>query len=91
MYCLLFIRRIHLKKHSSNVFQEFTTISKITHMKKVIEDQYVFRSDFKIKQEVNDGIQTSISYIKYELQISIEKNVLEEEKIKNHFGCMVMD
>ena len=40
-------------------------------MKKVIEYQYVFRSDFKVRQEVNDGIQTSISYIKDELQISI--------------------
>ena len=32
-------------------------MSKITHMKKVIEDQYVFRSEFKVTQEVNDGIQ----------------------------------
>ena len=37
-------------------------------MKKVIEYQYVFRSEFKVIQEVNDVIQTSISYIKYELQ-----------------------
>ena len=44
-------------------------------MKKVIEDQYVFRSEFKIRQEVNDGIQTSISYIKDELQNSIGNNI----------------
>ena len=69
------IRTSHLIKHSSNFFQEFTTMSKITHMKQVIEDQYVFRSEFQFRQEVNDGIQTSISYIKYELQNSIEKNI----------------
>ena len=59
-------------------------------MKKVIEDQYVFRSDFKVRQEVNDGIKTSIYYIKYELQNSIEKNILGKTKTKNHFGCMLM-
>ena len=46
-------------------------MSKITHTKKVIEDQYVFRSDFKVKQEVNDVIQTTISYSKDYLQNSI--------------------
>ena len=37
-------------------------------MKKVIEDHYVFRSDFNVGQEVNDGIQASISYIEDKLQ-----------------------
>ena len=37
-------------------------------MRKVIEDQYLFRSDFKVGQEVNDSIQTIIYYIKYQLQ-----------------------
>ena len=50
-------------------------MSKVTHMKKVIEDQYVFRGDFRVRQEVNDEIQTIISYIKDELQISIERNI----------------
>ena len=45
-------------------------------MKKVIENQYVFRGDFKVRQEVNDEIQTSISYIKYELQNYIENNII---------------
>ena len=45
-------------------------------MKKVIEDQYVFRSDFKVRQEVNDEIQTIIFYIKYKLQNYIENNIL---------------
>ena len=43
-------------------------MSKITHMKKVIENQYVFRSEFNVRQEVNDGIKTSISYINDDLQ-----------------------
>ena len=44
-------------------------------MKKVIEDQYVFWIYFKVRQGVNDEIQTSISYIKYELQIYIQNNI----------------
>ena len=52
-------------------YQEFTAMSKITHIKKVIEDQYFFRTDIKVIQEVNDEIKTSISYIKDELKISI--------------------
>ena len=71
----LYIRTIHLTKHSSNFLQEFTTMSRITHMKKLIEDQYVFRRDLTIIQEVDYEIQTSISYIKDELQISIEKYI----------------
>ena len=71
----VYIRTSHLTKHSSNFFQKFSTMSKITHMKKVIEYRYVFRRYFKVRQEVNDEIKTSISYIKYELQISIENNV----------------
>ena len=60
-------------------------------MKKVIENQYVFRGYFKVRQEVNDEIQTSISYIKYELKNSTEKNILGKKERKNNFGCMVMD
>ena len=66
-------------------------MSKITHTKKVIEYQYVFRSDFNVRQEVNYRIQTSISYIKDELQNSIENNILDKKRRKNNFGCMVMD
>ena len=60
-------------------------------MKKAIDEKNVFRSEVMVGKYINNEIKRSISYIKYELQISIEKNVLEEEKIKNHFGCMVMD
>ena len=60
-------------------------------MKKVIDDQNLFRSEVMVRQEVNDGIQRSISYIKYELQNSIENNLLEIRKGGNNFGCMVMN
>ena len=43
-------------------------MSKITHVKKLIDDKYVFRSDFRVIQEVNDVIQTIIYYIEYQLQ-----------------------
>ena len=54
-------------------------------MKKVIEYQYVFKSDFKVREEVNYGTQRSISYIKDELQNSIEKSILGKPKKKDHF------
>ena len=44
------IRKSSLTKYSSNLFQEFTTMSKITRIKKVIEEQFVFGSDFKVIQ-----------------------------------------
>ena len=64
---------------------------KITHMKKGIEYQYVFRRYFRVRQGVNDKIQTSISFIKYKLQISIEDNISYKKRKGNNFGCMVMD
>ena len=66
-------------------------MSKIIHMKKVIEYQYVFKRDFRVRQEVNDEIQTSISYIKDKLQISTENNIIGKTRKKNNFGCMVME
>ena len=42
-------------------------MSKIIHVKKVTEDQYLFRIYFKVIQKVIDEIQTSMSYIKDEL------------------------
>ena len=39
-------------------------MSKMTHMKKLIEYQDVFRRYFKVIQEDNDEIQTNLSYIK---------------------------
>ena len=72
---VVYIRTSHLK-NIVLIFQELTIMPKTTHMKKVIEDHYVFRSDFKVRQEVNNGIKTSIYYIKDELQNPIEKNIL---------------
>ena len=71
----VYIRTSHMKKHSSNLLQEFTTMSKITHMKKIIEDQYVFRRYFMVRQEINDELQTCIYFIKYELKISNKNNI----------------
>ena len=51
-------------------------------MKKLIGDQYVFRRYFQVRQEVNDEIQTIISYIKDELQIFIENNINDKKKGK---------
>ena len=45
----------------------------------------MFRSKFKVRQEVNYGIQTSISYIKDELQNSIEDNILRKRKKEKQF------
>ena len=50
-------------------------MSKINHMKKVSEDMNVLRKYFWVRQEVSDEIQTIISFIKDELQTSIENHI----------------
>ena len=82
---VVYIITSHLTKHSSEVFQEFTTMSKITHLKKLFEDQYVFRKYFKVRQEVSDEIKTSISYIKDELQIPNEDNIIDKTRKQKSF------
>ena len=67
---VVYFRTIHLTKYSSIHFQEFTTKSKINHMKKVIEDLNVFgniigldrKLVMKYKQAflIKDEFQTSI-------------------------------
>ena len=64
----VYIRTSHLTKYSSIYFKEFTNMSKINHVKKVIEDLNVFRKYFRVRQEVSDEIQTMVSFIKNELQ-----------------------
>ena len=54
-------------------------------MKKVIEDQYVFRRDFKVRQIVNDEIKTSISSIKDQLQNPIERNIIDKTSNEKPF------
>ena len=59
-------------------------MSKIHHMKKVIEDLNVFRKYSRVRQYVSDKIQTIFLYIKYEIQTCIETNIFSkksEEKI----------
>ena len=80
------IRTSHLKKYSSIYFQEFTTMSKTNHMKKVIEDMNVFRKYFRVRQEVNDEIQRSIDFIKDELQTCIRNNISCKKRKENDFG-----
>ena len=81
MYCLfLNIRTIDLTKYSYNIFQELTDISKINHMKKVIQDMNVFRKECRVRQEVSDDIKPSISFIKDELQTSIKNNMYYGER-----------
>ena len=60
-------------------------MSKTTIMKKVSDKKKVFRSEVMVGKEVNDEIQRSSSYIKDELKISIEKNVLEGRKKEKSF------
>ena len=55
-------------------------MSKSTLTKKLIEQKNVFRSEVMVRKEVNDEIQRSISYIKYELRNSIENNLSERRK-----------
>ena len=61
-------------------------MSKINHVKKVFEDLNVFRKYCRVKEEVGDGIQTIISFIKDALQNSIENNMSCKKKKENHFG-----
>ena len=51
----------------------------------------MFISEFKVRLEVTDGIQTSISYIKDEPQNPIEDNILGKRKRNIYYFCMVMD
>ena len=60
-------------------------MSKSTLTKKVIDEQNVFRSEVMVRNEVNDEIKRSISYIKDELQNFIENNVPEGRKKEKSF------
>ena len=60
-------------------------------MKKVIKDLDIFRKSLRVRQEVSDEILTIISFIKYELQNSIEIIYLVRKEGKNNFGLMGMD
>ena len=77
---VVYIRTSHLTKHRYNCFEEFKIMSKSTLTKKVIDEQNVFRSEVMVRKDINDEIQRSVSYIKDEIQISNEKNILEGRK-----------
>ena len=54
-------------------------------MDTVIDQQNMFRGEVMVRKEVNDEIQRIISYIKDELQNSIENNALEGIKKEKSF------
>ena len=60
-------------------------------MKKVIKDLDIFRKSLRVRQEVSDEILTIISFIKYELQNSIEIIYLVRKEGENNFGLIGMD
>ena len=60
-------------------------MSKIIHMKKVIEDLNCFRNDFRVIQEVSDEIQTSFYFIKDELQTSVENKISCKKRKEKSF------
>ena len=59
---VVYIRTTHLTKHRYNVFQEFKIMSKSTLMKKVIDEQNLFRSEVMVRKEVNDEIKSFFLY-----------------------------
>ena len=61
-------------------------MSKILQMKKVIEDHNLFRKYFRVRQDVIDEVQTSMSCIKYELQTFIKTNISSKKAKLNDFG-----
>ena len=60
-------------------------MSKTNHTKKLIEDLSVFRKYFRVRQEVSDESQTSIYFIKYELQNSVENNICCKKRKEESF------
>ena len=49
-------------------------------MKQVMDEKKVFSSEVMVRKEVNDEIQRSVSFIKYQLQSVIETNIQEGRK-----------
>ena len=54
-------------------------------MKKVFDEQMLFRSEVIVRKYINDEIKRSISYIKDELQNYIEKNILGKIRKEKSF------
>ena len=76
---LVYIITNNLTKYSS-IFQQFSSMSKINHIKKVIEDLNVFRKYFRVTQKDSDEIKTRFFYINDELQTSIENIIYLAKK-----------
>ena len=56
IFFMVYIRTSNLIASSSIFFQDFSNMSKIHHMKKVMEDLNVFRKYFRARQEVGNKI-----------------------------------
>ena len=55
-------------------------------MKKVIEDQNMFRSEVMVRQEVSNKIQTSISLLDMSFKLLLKIIYFVKKESKNHFG-----
>ena len=88
---VVYTRTSLLIKQSYNCFEESKLLTKTTIMKEVIEEKKAFRSEMMTQKEVNDEIQRSVSFVKDEFQIVIEKIYRKEAKKKICIGCMLMD
>ena len=79
---VIYIKIIHMKKYSSICFQEFANMSKINHMKKLIEDLNVFRKYFRVRQEVGDEIKTSFFLVNMSFKLPLKLIYLVKKKRK---------
>ena len=79
---VVYIRTSYLINSSSIFFQEFANMSKINHMKKLIEDLNVFRKYFRVRQEVGDEIKTSFFLVKMSFKLPLKLIYLVKKKRK---------
>ena len=66
-------------------------MSKITHMKRVVEYQYVFIIYFKVRQDVIMKYKQVFIILNISFKVPLKIIYLVEQERKNHFRYMVMD
>ena len=67
------------------LFQEFSNVSKMRHIKKVMQNLNIFRKFSIAGKDISDKIQTGISFIKDNLQHFIELTYSVKNKMENFF------
>ena len=78
---IVYIRTIHLKKTALIFFKNSQPCPKsLTQIK--IEDQYVFRRDFKFRQEVNDEIKQVFLILKMSFKFPLKIIYLVKQESK---------